>query len=177
MALIVIAGKAGSGKDTVATHLVKTRGFTQISLADPMKAFCADVFGWDSDRLYGSSERRNAPDPMWDGLSARHALQQLGTEWGRSMHPEVWLRYAAKTAQRLGRCVISDCRFINEVSFFQDRGAFTIHLEGTKRPLTGAAAAHISEQADWSSIKFHITVPEQPDVPTLLAYIDRVLGT
>ena len=34
-------------------------------------------------------------------LTPRFALQQLGTEWGRGMHPDVWVRRAIETAKFL----------------------------------------------------------------------------
>lgn len=34
-------------------------------------------------------------------LTPRHALQQLGTEWGRSCYPNVWVDYALRVATRL----------------------------------------------------------------------------
>lgn len=186
MGLVVIAGAAGSGKDTVADHLVASRSFVKISLADPMKEFCAKIFGWRYDRLYGPSEMRNAPDPNWasdahpEGLSARHALQQLGTEWGRSCNAMVWIRYAWKRVKEYageGRsCVISDCRFLNEIAFFRSNGALAIMLEGSARPLAGDAAAHVSEATDWRGHDFDAVIPHQPSVEVLLSVVDRELA-
>lgn len=60
--IIGITGLAGAGKDTVADLLVKGHGFVKVSLADPMKRFCKEVFGFTVEQLWGPSELRNAPD-------------------------------------------------------------------------------------------------------------------
>lgn len=140
--IVGIAGLAGSGKSTVADVLHHERGFHVVSLSDPLKAACAEWFGWTHDRLYGPSECRNAPDPRWNGLTARHALQQLGTEFGRAMHPDVWVRYALSRARAFKRVVIPDCRFQNEVDAVLAAGGRVYVVE---RPGVGRAFAHASE--------------------------------
>lgn len=61
--IILIAGEAGSGKDTVAALIKKHTANSQaIAQADPMKRFCAKVFGFTEEQLWGPSECRNAPD-------------------------------------------------------------------------------------------------------------------
>lgn len=63
--LIVLSGEAGAGKDSVADLLADRHGWTKFSLASPMKRFCADMFGFTDEQLYGPSSARNAPDPRW----------------------------------------------------------------------------------------------------------------
>lgn len=57
--LIIIAGKAGSGKDTAAEHLAKNYKAATIALADPMKRFMKRLVGFSTQTLWGSSEERN----------------------------------------------------------------------------------------------------------------------
>lgn len=62
--IIVLSGEAGAGKDSVAKVLV-SRGWHLFSLTDEAKRFAERVFGWDKERLYGPSSKRNEPDPKW----------------------------------------------------------------------------------------------------------------
>lgn len=155
--IIGITGLAGSGKDTCADALVERRGFCKISLAAPLKRVCEYVFGWDQERLNGPSERRNEPDPAWGGLTARYALQQLGTDWGRRMHPDVWVRRCLRDARlrlepeegdprgAFPGVVIPDVRFENEAVAIRAAGGKIVRIVRPGAGLTGDAAAHSSE--------------------------------
>ena len=194
--IIGIAGKAGSGKDTVAGFICNSFNGISIAQADPMKRFAEAVFGFSQEQLWGPSECRNAPDARFDNtkeweesfkkfelvglqwlkgigatehnaiftlekwfaklwhvygpketgdgtiapeqtLTPRIVLQLLGTEFGRSVDPNVWSNHAIQTAKKLllgvhryekhkglvadskypgpELVVISDVRFRNEV--------------------------------------------------------------
>lgn len=191
--IIGICGLSGSGKDTVGAFLRKGYGFESIAFADPMKRFCAELFDWDEERLWGPSERRNEPDPRYvrsvervgsflgprsdqtpsparekvpTELTARHALQQLGTEWGRACYPGVWVDYALRLAKKLdgsqlgysrllgphrmarGPCpgvTITDVRFRNEVEAVKAAGGKVWRIVRPRSGLQGAAALHVSE--------------------------------
>lgn len=85
MHLVGICGKAGSGKDSIARHLVENHGYAQIAWADPVKRMTSDIFDFTEDQLWGPSERRNEPDPRytsersWD-LAEEH-LRVVGGSW------------------------------------------------------------------------------------------------
>lgn len=91
---------AGSGKDTAADYLVKEYGLVKVSLADPLKRICFDVFGWSSDVLWGASDKRNKLDPKRSPLTPRYALQQIG-DWGRGCYPDTWVDYCLKVCKTL----------------------------------------------------------------------------
>lgn len=65
MNILGITGQAGSGKDTVAEHLVENHQYTQLALADPIKRFGYFVFNFDKLQLWGPSTTRNAFDPRY----------------------------------------------------------------------------------------------------------------
>ena len=192
--IIGICGRAGAGKDTLADLLVQHYKFVKVSFADPLKRICAEVFDFTYDQLWGPSSMRNKPDERyprhWHNwsedndpyvcvccgvkevgdsqcyLTPRYALQQLGTEWGRNCHPDVWLEHALKTAAKIEQggyfysaksglridhtidarhVVIPDLRFENEVYRLRGAGARAIRLV---RPFESAEAffgTHISE--------------------------------
>lgn len=123
--LIGICGKAGSGKDTIADILVREHGFVKIALADPMKRACAEWFEWPSDTLWGPSEMRNQAWDRLGGLTARKALQLLGTEFGRACCEDVWVNIAIRTARTL---LVADkyCRY----SYSAPRGLKVLFQQG-----------------------------------------------
>lgn len=61
--LIILGGGSGSGKDTVASFMVKNHGAIAIAQSGPMKRFCQKVFGFTDEQLWGPSANRNAVDP------------------------------------------------------------------------------------------------------------------
>lgn len=172
--IIGISGCAGVGKDTAADVLVQSCGFVKVSLSDPMKRFCRDVFDFTNEDLWGPSERRNAPCDRLGGLTPRHALQTLGTEWGRACHEDAWVNLALQVARTLlfptlegdspwrykasrglylsdeyGRAVrgvvIPDVRFQNELQAIQRAGGKVIRLRREVKGLDGTAGTHVSE--------------------------------
>lgn len=162
---IGIAGRAGVGKSTLAKGLATSPelarkvldynardlfGYQLLypeirSFADRLKAICRDVFGFSDDQLWGPSELRNQPVPYWDGLTPRKALQTLGTEWGRAMHPDVWVRYLIRGAKGSNRVIIvPDLRFDNEARALRAEGAFIVQIKADAR-VPNPGDAHASE--------------------------------
>lgn len=207
--LILLVGRAGVGKDTVAKMLTEHGGLC-IAQADPIKRFVHNSLGFSTRQLWGPSSERNVPDPrsieqiekQWhsgyrikkawlediglpgeigkletwakkhilgvEGLTPRHVLQTLGTEFGRNLDSNVWVRYAHRTADTLLEknlgytqfggvssketerniqfVVITDGRFRNEVLETKARGGMVVKIDGPKPTnLEGAAAQHSSE--------------------------------
>ncbi len=89
MQFLGIAGPAGSGKDSAADYIVKTYGGEKIALADPMKFFLEDVFGFTNRQLWGPSQFRNAPDKRYEGSMRPGALHVARTRFEE--HAPSWL--------------------------------------------------------------------------------------
>mgnify|MGYP001586797624 CR=1 FL=1 len=140
MTLIGIAGKAGSGKDTVAGYLCNAYGFVRYGLADPIKQML-EVLGVTPE-CWQPEHKEQPIGPF--GKSPRRMAQTLGTEWGRHLiHPDIWLLMADRfidSAQH--SVVISDVRFENEAAWIRARGGQVWHLQ---RPSATAVEAHTSE--------------------------------
>ncbi len=101
--VILLCGKAGVGKDTLADHIIsKIPNSRKIAHSDPMKELGMCTFGFTQKQMFGSSEMRNKPDLRFadplafldirvdvDGLSnaTRKALSPLAR--GRSLHKMV----------------------------------------------------------------------------------------
>lgn len=71
MRIIGVTGQAGSGKDEIAGRFVKKHDYVQLSLADPMKRFGLNVFGFDVIQLWGPSSARNMFDPGFNECAIR----------------------------------------------------------------------------------------------------------
>jgi hypothetical protein len=202
--VIGLCGNAGAGKDTVADHLVANHRFVKVSLADPLKRICRDVFRFSDEQLWGPSEMRNAPDSNWsrpsgEPLTPRYALQRLGTEWGRDCSPDVWVRYAFGIAEDLfkgGRVytqmggvqatatyaptgiVIPDVRFLNEVNAVRSMGGQVWRIKRSSGPqLEGMAGLHASETElqDIDPELFGATIHNDFSKAVLYSSVDEVL--
>jgi hypothetical protein len=135
--LVGCAGPAGSGKSVVAEHLRDRHGFTIVSLADPLKRVVGELLGFTDHQLYGPSYARSEPHPTLrrpDGqpLTARHALQTLGTDWARACCPNVWVERAMRTIRAIpGDVVVPDMRFLNELDAVRAEGGVLVRRKLT----------------------------------------------
>jgi len=103
---IVLVGRAGSGKDTVADYLVSRYGFRRYAFADKLKEIARDLF----------------PEQFVNGIKPRRLLQDLGTQI-RRLDPDVWINYLFSRIERENpeRAVITDCRYQNELQAAMSR--------------------------------------------------------
>jgi len=140
MKIVGIAGRAGSGKDTVADFLVARYGFTKVSMAGPLKSALATL-GFPEPFDRGDKEK------LIEGFNFtwREAAQKLGTEFGRALDPDIWVKIMAQRFRRASdRIVVSDIRFENEAAMIREAGGRMLHLTGRFAEL-GANAGHSSE--------------------------------
>lgn len=151
--LVGISGLAGSGKDQTATYLIEDHGFCRVSLADPLKRICRDVFAFTDEQLWGPSQFRNAPDtryPRPDGtfLAPREALQTLGTEWGRSCYPNTWVELCIRTAKALLAYETAGH------GYSQQRGVHGVDtVYGAPNPIRGVAVPDVRFRNELQAIK------------------------
>lgn len=140
--IIGLTGRKRSGKSTIAQALVH-KGFAEFSFAEPIRTFTKILLGLDHAGLEEAKE--NGIDWL-DGVSPRHIMQTLGTEWGRkTIHPDIWIRYLTRRitapANLNADIVISDIRFDNEAIALRELGAKIVRVE---RP-GGGEDSHSSE--------------------------------
>lgn len=133
--IIGIVGLKGSGKDTIANHLVKNHNYEQDSFAKSLKDATAAIFGWDREMLEGatpeSRDKREMTDEWWSEKMERHitpriVLQQLGTDVIRQNYFDGMWVASMENRLRLSpdkNIVISDVRFPNELKVLQELGA------------------------------------------------------
>ena len=146
MSLIAICGFIGSGKNTAAEYLVSDCKFTKASFAASLKDAVSSVFGWDRQLLEGVTEEsrawREKVDPWWSdrlqiaNLTPRWVLQHWGTDLIRNnFHQDIWIASLEYKLSQMGsRVVISDCRFVNEISTIKKLGGKIIWVRRGSLP-------------------------------------------
>lgn len=183
--IISVSGLIGSGKDTVAGVLVEQHGFVKESFAGTLKDAVSAIFGFDRNMLEGKTkearEQREQVDQWWakrlniPHLTPRWVLQHFGTDVMRThFHTDIWvasLEHKIHTLTNSGQdIVVSDARFINELSMLSDAGAKTVRVKRGSDPVwwDTAEKAHAQSAAmeymvssdihrsewDWASYKF-----------------------
>lgn len=145
--IVAFTGRAGSGKSTAAARLVKRHGYQRVRFTGPLKAMLA-ALGCTSEQIDGSE--KETPCELLGGKTPRHAMQTLGSEWGRDLiAPDLWIRawQAALAHVPVGvPVVVDDCRFPNEAAAIRAAGGVIVAID---RPgAEGSAAGHVSEQHD-----------------------------
>ena len=99
-----------SGKDTAVEYLIRMYGGERLSFAEPLYKLMdmtQEFLGFEKkkDRLF---------------------LQLIGTEWGRSIDPNIWINQLVKKAnEATSHVFVSDLRYINEAEALKANG-FTI---------------------------------------------------
>lgn len=138
--IIGVTGPAGSGKDTVGDWFVKNYGFKRYAMASALKAGMAAMgFPEPADR-----DMKEQPIPGFD-FTWREAAQKLGTEWGRSLDPNIWVKVAKAQIGNLGdSVVITDIRFENEAAMIRRMGGTLLFILGRQADL-GYSRNHESE--------------------------------
>ncbi|WP_457659618.1 deoxynucleotide monophosphate kinase family protein [Sinorhizobium medicae] len=141
--LVALTGSAGSGKSTATRFLVERHGYTLVKFAGPLKDMLRAI-GLDEDEIEG--EAKESPSGELCGKTPRHAMQTLGTEWGRKCIGDdfwigLWRRRVQTNLADGNRVVCDDCRFPNEAEAIRQLGGMIIKLEGRG----GIAGQHASE--------------------------------
>lgn len=142
-----ISGKAGSGKDTVASMIsrifldevitpsMRTMNAGKVVLcnhrfADPVKAIVSIKFGIPRENLESASFKESVIPGVTPETTVRKALQMEGTENGRLLYGEdLWVnaldkRIKEKEEQHPGSLIIwvvPDCRFENEAHYIYEK--------------------------------------------------------
>ena len=114
-----------SGK-TAVSHALERKTFVRVPFAEPLKDMVFPLLvsiGYTPEqavqRLYHDKEL------LLDvfGVSTRHLLQTLGTEWGRTcIAPDMWLRVWQARIKQYEYVVVDDVRFENEAELIRSLG-------------------------------------------------------
>lgn len=142
--IVAFTGVAGSGKSTATRHLVERHGYTLVKFAGPLKDMMRAI-GLDERQIEG--DLKETPCEWLQGKTPRHAMQTLGTQWGRDcigkdFWLELWRRRVEIVFADGGRVVTDDCRFPNEAQAIRRLGGDIYKIEGRG----GIAGEHVSER-------------------------------
>lgn len=158
MRIVGLVGRAGSGKDYMASILQRALDFMPLALADALKVKCAVEYGVPIGAMYGD----NRPGYV------RTLLQRVGTDEVREKFDEdYWWRtldaWMSVLTMRMGTAsfVVPDVRFKNEAVWVMERGGIVIRLCGRGREMTEGQTAHRSE-AESDTIDPHTTIDNGP---------------
>jgi len=158
--IIGLTGYAGSGKDVVRAILEEV-GFGGFAFADPLRAMLRKLItscGLSGDWMCERDLKERIIPAL--GVSYRQMVQTLGTEWGRGLHPDFWLRIADQymsdmVAQGDADCFcVSDVRFANEAAWVRENDGVIWRIY---RPDAQAVRSHISE-SEQDNIKPDVTI-------------------
>lgn len=142
------------GKSTIAQILNKN-GWTIRKFASPLKCMLSSFLDQcglepvDIDQML-EGEMKDIPTTYLGGKTPRHALQTLGTEWGRGLIDDrIWVKAAANAVLNTpGPVVIDDMRFPNEYEEVNKLKGKTVRVSASShgRPPT-VYPRHASEGA------------------------------
>lgn len=148
-----LIGLIGSGKNTVADIFVEEYGFKSVAFAGALKDAVSAIFNWPRELLEGNTEEsrkfREEVDEDWQStighldmfkgqkVTPRLVLQCMGTEVFRHhFHSDIWVLAVLKKMQsdKNTSYVITDARFINEISKLRTMGGQIIRVRRGPEP-------------------------------------------
>ena len=151
--IIAFTGYAGAGKSAAAKILVEN-GWTRAKFAAPLKNMLRSLLrdqGVKDEFVIDEmieGRLKEQPTHYLNGRTPRHAMQTLGTEWGRTcIDEDLWVDAAMRSVS--GPTVFDDCRFPNEAAAIREAGGTIIEIQ---RPGVLAINGHVSEvlvEPDW----------------------------
>lgn len=153
--IIGIVGFIGSGKNTVSNYIVNNYNFEQHSFASNLKDILSILFLWDRELLEGETLEsriwREEPDIWWENklnwinspiytkfnkrFTPRFVSQYIGTNLFRDMfNNNIWVLSLEKKIKDVENCVITDCRFRNEIAFIRQQGGKIVRVKRGPEP-------------------------------------------
>lgn len=130
--LVGFCGLKGTGKTVAARHLVDTMGYTDVQFSGGLKAMLKAYLEYndieDTD-IYMEGIYKNHKSKYFCNKSFRHAMQTLGTEWGREqIGKKFWIEAWQRKIDKLELVTASDVRFPEEVAAIKENGGIIIKI-------------------------------------------------
>tara|TARA_B100001093_G_scaffold515731_1_gene592758 strand:+ start:1035 stop:1511 length:477 start_codon:yes stop_codon:yes gene_type:complete len=140
--LIALTGAKGVGKSTYGKFLAGENGVV-LSFATPIKHMLRCLV--DDKYVFGDKK----DEETYLGVTGRHLLQTLGTEWGRQLiDRDIWVKAMRHTLtdamfEEYSPVVIDDLRFENEAKMVRDLNGEIWRID--RKRFIPANDNHISE--------------------------------
>lgn len=162
--IIALFGPQQVGKSTAALSLVQRHDFVRVAFADPLYRMVAGLMELGVEDV--RKLPKNEPIKALGGQTLRHALQTLGTEWGRDlMNYDIWVDTAVRKILELTEAnhsvIVDDLRFYNEYEALEAIDCEFVRLQRPDMPAQ-VNRSHASEVA-WHYFKSHADVTNPPD--------------
>lgn len=167
MVIVAISGKRRSGKSFLGAQLAREYGFRQVSLAAPLKAMVREHFGLTTAQTDGDLKE------VYDerlGMTPRELMIKFGGFY-RSVDQNYWVKklfdqIKLRPQAQLGRYVITDLRFKNELDWMKRHNALLVRLERdtefTGEPIDDPSEKELDDFTGWD-----IHVPKEQNVNEL----------
>lgn len=139
---IAFMGFKGSGKSEAASYLRKKYGHKIHAFAHKVKDVCGMVFGLSHTQMY-TPEKKEIVDDRW-GKTPRKLMQLVGTEFGRAIDEDVWVKSLMLDVGPHG-WLIEDCRFPNEAEAVREKGGIVVGIRRDKVVPEDSEDLHASE--------------------------------
>lgn len=159
--LLLVTGRANSGKDTLANRLKEILGdrCVTFALADKLKELIVKLFPVFGKEPINISDLNNRDTKE----QYRYYMQQIGTEccrgifgddfWCKQLHNDIYKRLISGHI-----VIITDIRFINEYKYFTEsfkdiaKNIITVHVDRTNP----TASTHRSEAEYYAIPSTHV---------------------
>ena len=201
MSIIGIAGKIGSGKNTVGDIIQKicltNEGptFEQKSFAGKLKQIASLLTGIPVEKFEDQEFKKTLLGPEWGTvstnplnaipvfedvrflhlMSARELLQKLGTEAMRDgLHTDVWVNALFSDVSSEDNIIITDMRFENEMEAVKERGGITIRVTRPVEKSKTTARLHPSETS-LDSAEFDYEIINDGEIVDLIEKVKEIL--
>jgi hypothetical protein len=177
--LIGLAGKRGSGKNTVATiiqELQPERNWQVLAFGDGIKAVAAALAA-ETTVPYYSQEGKTELVPAF-GLTRGELLQQVGGAL-RAWRGQVWIEALLAALPADKPVVVADLRFPDEAQAILDRGGVVWRVEGDPLQQRGDGTRddnHPSETAMDDYAHYAAVLRNVGSVDELRAQIQQLLS-
>lgn len=179
---LALCGRMRSGKDSIASYLIREFGYKKLSFAHALKT--------EVSKASGCTVEEMDVEPLRSQI--RSVLQAWGTEFRRSQDPDYWVKKLEDRMVNdnvyLSPSVITDARFPNEIDMLRHYGFTVVHVnmdyeevvdylmsQGKRVEEAMDLLSHPSEN-EWQRVQFDVEVESiMGDLPGLFKQIQSIV--